>query len=65
MPWLVMHCARTLNRFNVGSDGKTPYRRWKGKDFRREIAEFGEIVMYLKLRTRGHDKFNCRWERGV
>ena len=65
VPWLVMHSARTLNRFSVGSDGKTAYRRWKGKDFRREIAEFGEVVMYLKPGTRGQDKFSCRWERGV
>ena len=65
VPWLVMHSARTLDRFNIGLDGKAPYRRWKGKDFRREIAEFCEIVMYLKPGTRGQDTFNSRWERGV
>ena len=57
VPLLVIHSARTLNRFNVGSDGKTPYRRRKGKEFRRDIAEFGEVVMFLKLGTCGHDKF--------
>ena len=65
VPWLVMHAARTLNRFHVGQDGKTAYRRWKGKNFHRDMAEFGESIMYLKAGSLGHDKFNCRWERGI
>ena len=39
-PWLVSHAAATINRHHVGQDGKTAYRRWKGKEFRREITEF-------------------------
>ena len=65
VPWLVIHSARTFNRFSVGPDGLTPYRRWKGKDFRRDIAEFGEVVMYSKPGTCSRDKFDCRWERGI
>ena len=44
-PWLVSHAAATINRHHVGQDGRTAYRRWKGKEFRREIAEFGEKVV--------------------
>ena len=65
VPWMVLHAARTLNRYHVSSDGKTAYRRWKGKDFKRDIAEFGESVMYLKPGTEGRDKFCARWERGI
>ena len=60
VPWMVIHAARTLNRYHVGTDGKTAYRRWKGKDFKREVAEIGEQVMYLKAGTQGKDKFNAR-----
>ena len=35
IPWLVTHAARTINRYHVGQDGLTAYRRWKGKAFRR------------------------------
>ena len=59
------HSARTINRFHIGPDGKTSYRRWKGKDFRGEITEFGESVLYLKAGSKGQDKYNQRWEAGV
>ena len=65
VPWMVIHAARTINRYQVGQDGKTAYKRWKGKEFRREVAEFGESVMYLKAGTQGKDKFNPRWEKGL
>ena len=64
-PWFVSHAAATINRYHVGQDGKTAYQRWKGKEFRREVAEFGETVLYLKLGTKGKDKLNSRWETGV
>ena len=65
MPWLVMHAARTINRYHVGVDGKTAYRRWKGKEVRREVAEFGECVMYLRPGSKGRDKLESRWESGI
>ena len=39
--------------------------RWRGKNFNRSIAEFGENVVYLKTGSVGKDKFNSRWEEGV
>ena len=32
----------------MGSDGKTPYRRLKGKECSEEHVEFGELVLYKK-----------------
>ena len=60
-----MHAAATLNRYRVGNDGFTAYRRLKGKEFRRPAAEFGETVLYLKPGTCGIDKAACRWETGL
>ena len=64
-PWMVAHAAATINRYHVGQDGRTSYRRWKGKDFKREVAEFGEQVLYLKMGTKGKNKLDSRWERGI
>ena len=36
-PWLVRHVGQSLNRYQVGPDGKTAYKRWKGKEFKREV----------------------------
>ena len=40
VPWLIPHVAASLNRFIVGKDGCTVYKRWKGKKgvARRPIA---------------------------
>ena len=65
VPWLIMHAARTMNRYSVGADGKTPYRRWKGKEFKRDVAEFGEAVLFLKSGSKGADKHDCRWLPGT
>ena len=35
--WLVPHCAANLNRYKVDAEGTTGYRRWKGRNFRREM----------------------------
>ena len=47
--FLVLHTSDTLNRYHVGSDGRTSYQRWKGKQFKRVVPEFGEQVLYLNL----------------
>ena len=61
---MVAHAARTINRFQTGPDGQTNYRRWKGKNFQKEVTEFGESVLYLKAGMKGQDKYNLRWEKG-
>ena len=65
MPWLVAHAAATITRFRKDDHGLTAYRRWKGKEFRRPVAEFGECVWYLKSDSAGRDKYGSRWHEGV
>ncbi len=42
--WLVRHAAASMNRYQVGSDGKTSHERLRGRKCRRDVAEFGEKV---------------------
>ena len=65
VPWLMAHAGATLNRRRVNTEGKTAFRKWKGKDFERKVAEFGENVWYLKAGSAGKEKFDSRWEEGV
>ena len=60
------HAADLLNKFHVGVDGRTAYRRHKGKEFRGATVEFGEKVHYRRhvedqLRT---NKMDPRWAEG-
>ena len=45
MEWALEHSAFTLSRVVVGEDGKTPYERLCGRQFRGKFLEFGEQVM--------------------
>ena len=38
IPWMISHAASVINKYQVGQDGKTNHRRWKGKDFDRPIC---------------------------
>ena len=53
MTFMAEYAGYLVNRLVVGKDGKTAYQRWKGKEFKREVAEFGETVMYLKAGSQG------------
>ena len=48
MPWMVRHAANVINRYHKGTDGMTAYRRLKGKEFKKEVVEFGEGVWYMR-----------------
>ena len=48
----------------MGRDGMTAYRRLKGRNFRREVCEFGECIWYLKPTSRGL-KLQSRWGGGI
>jgi len=43
--WAVEHAAFVHNRYQLGHDGCTPYRRLTGRDWRHQMIEFGEQVM--------------------
>ena len=45
---MVMHAARTTNRYLAGPDIKTAYRRWKGKDFKCEVTELAECIVGVR-----------------
>ena len=65
LSWLPRHAAASIVRYNIGKDGRTAHERWKGKKFKREVAEFGECVWYLKPRSRGATGVMGRWSDGV
>ena len=64
-PWIVRHASTTRFRESIGQDGSTAYSRVKGREFKKEIAEFGERVWYLQSGSAGKDKLGNRWGEGV
>jgi hypothetical protein len=64
--WLVEHAADVMTKYQVGKDGKTAYERIKGKAYKKEMVEFGEVVHYrLGKRIGKMEKLEVRWGRGV
>ena len=64
MQWLIEHTAYVLNKFGLGSDGKTPYGRLHGREGRERMCEFGERIQWYvpkKLRS----KLDQRWRYGI
>ena len=41
---MVQHAAQLINACTVGTDGLTPFRWWKGRNFGTPLAGFGEWV---------------------
>ena len=69
--WAVEHVADCMNRYIIGSDGRTAMARAKGQNHRQPVAEFGETVMF-KMLDREKKAWNrqdsdiCgRWAKGV
>ena len=60
-PWLVRHCAWSLTRFAIGSDGQTAFKRQRGKDYVGETACFSEAICY-RIPLRIQTKMEPRWE---
>eukprot|EP00974_Lingulodinium_polyedra_P066499 6436566-Lingulodinium_polyedra.AAC.1 len=63
--WLPRHVGATLTRCIVGTDGKTAYERMRGRRFRKEVAEFGECVWFLRPKSRGKTCLGSRWGEGI
>ena len=59
------HAAASMNRYQVGDDVRTAHERLRGRKFKRDVAEIGESVMYIRAESVGKDKYNSRWEEGV
>ena len=63
--WLVEHAADVVSRYQVGRDGHTAYERWKGKRFRGEAVEFGELVHYKYTKRDKNKKLEMKWDEGI
>ena len=49
--WLPRHAANCINRYRIGSDGRTPEQRRAGRKWNRPALTFGETVYYRPVRT--------------
>ena len=57
---MIRHAPFIRSRLIEGSSGMTPYRRWKGKEFKKPLVEFGERVMCYNQGS----KEKTRWSHG-
>jgi hypothetical protein len=44
--WLLEHVCLLINALHVGEDGKTPWKRLRGRDFGQRLVAFGERVRF-------------------
>ena len=59
------YAAYSVNRLEVGKDGKVAYERAKGKKPTVLGVEFGEKLLYKVKPTNNVEKINARWEHGI
>ena len=65
LPWIVEHAGVCITAFRKGPDGKTPYRRIKGKEFSGRMMEIGENIMYKELNDQQQlGGWDSRWAEG-
>ena len=60
--WLCHWSATSLNRYHIGSDGKTAMARVTGTQCSRTIAEFGEQVLIKHSGKQRKNKAESQWE---
>ena len=63
--WLVEFAAYLMNRYDIGSDGKTPLRRLHGRRDNTPILELGERILYVPAKTARGGKWEPRFHPGV
>ena len=63
MQWLARWAVMSYNRYQRGTDGKTPCQRQTGRWCKNEVVPFGEKVWFRPLRRSGDKKnimnINC------
>ena len=65
MAWLVEHSADTLNKALVGTDGRTAYERVRGRPYRGQLYEFGQVI-WSKLSGKPiGGAVSPRWIKGI
>ena len=52
LPWLVKHAVAMINRGRKGPDGRTAWELRHGRPYRRELAMFGEKILYQPVGKR-------------
>ena len=65
MTWLVEHAVDMLNKYQVGSDGRTPYERIRGKPYKGEMIEFGRMVFHMYPGKHSGGSMKERWGSGI
>ena len=66
MTFMVTHAATIFNRFSVGQDGKTPMEKARGTRPNREMAEFGEKILFQPMTKYNEmNKLDVRWQYGL
>ena len=63
--WLVEHAADILNKYVVGTDGRTAYHRVRGRPFRGEMYEFGCGVWFRPVGKLQGGSLRPRWYNGI
>ena len=63
-PWAARHAGWLLTRYVIKTDGKTPYERLRGREFKGEVAECFEVVHY-KLADSQRGKLDAQSAIGV
>ena len=65
-PWIIRWAAMNISRFQVGTDGMTPYERRRGRKCRVPIVCFGEKIWYQKRdRPKDRNKSEPGWEKAI
>ena len=65
MAWLAMWSAELISKYAPGDDGKTAYERIRKETCKVPVVPFGEIVMYLPMKTASHSKGKFAKKMGV
>ena len=64
IPWLVEHISNVLNKFLVGSDGKTATQRAKGRTSEQYVLEFASPCMFRVVGKVDGASMTERWYSG-
>ena len=63
-PWIIRWAAMNISRFQVGTDGMTPYERRRGKRCKIPVVCFGEKIWYKKRdKPKDRNKSDPGWEK--
>lgn len=62
--WLIKHAGILFTKYDVGSDGETPYRRLHGQAIKERLPEFGETILW-HVPAKERSSMVAKWRFGV